>query len=275
MTAAAANDNGRPVVLSVESLHKRFGERVVLEDVSLQVREGEILVVMGPSGCGKSTLLRCMIGALRPDRGRITIFGDPVAFDDRRALDRLRLRFGVMFQGGALFTSQSVGDNVAMPLRRHTQLPEETIAVLVKLKLSQVGLTDAAALLPSEISGGMIKRAALARALALDPRLVLCDEPSAGLDPVTIAVIDELMVNLVRALRVTLVVVTHEMTSAFRIADRMIMLYQGRVVCSGTPQEVRDSPDPIVRQFTTGLAVGPITPVTGKALAADLLEGAS
>lgn len=259
--------------LEVEHLAKSFGPVRILENVSFKVGQGEIVVVMGPSGGGKSTLLNCLIGAHRPDAGVVRFFGEPIDFDDRKALDRVRLKYGVLYQSGALFTSMTVGENVALPLQRHTNLPAETISILVKLKLSQVGLSHASALLPSQISGGMIKRAALARAIALDPRIVFCDEPSAGLDPVTVARIDQLVRDLAKALNIALVVITHEMQSAFRIADRMIMLYDGRVVASGPPEEIRNSEDPLVRQFTEGLTTGPIEqPGTGKELIEELME---
>ncbi len=261
-------------VLEVRGLRKSFQGKEVLAGIDLEVRGGERLVIMGPSGCGKTTLLSCLIGALKPDAGKVMLFGEDFHALDRKERDRLRLKFGVMFQGGALFSSLTVGENVALPLERHSDLPKETIDILVKLKLNQVGLGKAVDLLPAEISGGMIKRAALARAMALDPRILFCDEPSAGLDPVTVTGIDRLLVDQARTHGTALVVVTHEMTSAFRIADRMIMLYDGRVVAEGAPDSIRRSRDPIVAQFIEGRIEGPIGfSETAEDFAESLLEG--
>jgi phospholipid/cholesterol/gamma-HCH transport system ATP-binding protein len=263
---------GTPV-LSVQGLRKSYGDRVVLRDVSFELMPGQVLVVMGPSGCGKSTLMRCLIGAQPIDAGEVAYFGQHVDLARSATLDELRLRLGVLFQSGALFSSLTVGENVAFPLRRHARLPERTIEIIVRLKLNQVGLSHAKDLLPSEISGGMVKRAALARAIALDPQLLYCDEPSAGLDPITVAGIDKLLLDLVRALDVSLVVVTHEMSSAFRIADQMIMLHEGNVLARGTPDEIRASEDPRVQQFIRGDSEGPIDFTSAsKDLGRSLLE---
>jgi len=217
-------------MIDVRHLRKRFGSKVVLEDVSFTVQRGTVCVVMGGSGSGKSTVLRHLIGAYRPDNGEIYLDGEEITQLDARALQQVRRKFGMLFQGGALLNSLTVGENVALPIRHHTELPEETIEIMVKLKLELVGLRDAEHLKPSEISGGMQKRVSLARAIALDPKIVFYDEPSAGLDPIVTGVIDKLMIDLTDKMGITSLVVTHDMQSAFRIADKMIMLHRGRIV---------------------------------------------
>jgi len=255
-------------VVRVVDLVKRFDERAVLDGVSLDVLPGETMVVMGGSGCGKSTLLRHMIGSMWPDAGRVEIFGEDLSgmTDDR--LDQTRKRFGILFQSGALFNSMTVGENVALPLREHTDLDADTIDIIVRIKLELVGLREAMELMPAEISGGMKKRAGLARAIALDPEILFYDEPSAGLDPVTSAEIDQLIMDLSRKLGVTSVVVTHEMDSAFRIADRMAMLDKGRILKVAARQafeRIRDGQATgdetidLIRQFLRGDPEGPIT----------------
>jgi len=264
----AQHDNSTEPVVRVRGLVKRFGDRTVLNGVDLQVQAGETLVVMGGSGCGKSTLLRHMIGSLFPDEGHVALFGQNLSELDEAGLNALRLRFGILFQSGALFNSMTVGDNVALPLREHTDLDEQTIDIMVTIKLELVGLRQAVDLMPAEISGGMKKRAGLARAIALDPEILFYDEPSAGLDPVTSAEIDHLIMDLAGKLGVTSVVVTHEMDSAFRIADRMAMLDRGVVLQVGPRSEfeaMRDGPPAgeerhdLVRQFLRGDSDGPIT----------------
>jgi phospholipid/cholesterol/gamma-HCH transport system ATP-binding protein len=252
--------------IQVQSVTKRFDGRTVLDRIDLKVFKGETLVILGGSGSGKSTLLRLMIGNIRPENGDILIHppaeeAEPISLCGMTAqqLDEYRKSIGVLFQSGALFNSMSVADNVALPLREHTDLPEETIGIMVKIKLELVGLREHADKMPSQLSGGMKKRAGLARALALDPRALFYDEPSAGLDPVTSAEIDQLIIDLNKQLGVTSVVVTHEMDSAFRIADRMVLLDRGKFIVSGTPQEMRDNTDPLVRQFVHGLTEGPLT----------------
>jgi phospholipid/cholesterol/gamma-HCH transport system ATP-binding protein len=272
----------QPSAIRVSGVTKIFGTRTVLDAINLEVRHGETLVILGGSGSGKSTLLRLMIGNERYNGGEIYIrnFGGEngngngggpedsakapapeKTLHDMTAdeLDDYRKSIGVLFQSGALFNSMSVADNVALPLREHTDLPEETIEIMVKIKLELVGLRQHAEKMPSELSGGMKKRAGLARAIALDPKILFYDEPSAGLDPVTSAEIDQLILDLNRKLGVTSVVVTHEMDSAFRIADRMVLLDRGKFIVSGTPDEMRDSTDPLVRQFVHGLTEGPLT----------------
>ncbi|MBI4604203.1 MAG: ABC transporter ATP-binding protein [Planctomycetes bacterium] len=246
------------VVIEVKDLHVAFDGRPVLAGVDLRVYRGETLVIMGGSGCGKSTLLRTMIGALRPNRGKVVLLGKDLHALDEDGLDALRKRFGILFQSGALYNSMTVGENVALPLREHTSLDEAIIRIMVKMKLELVGLRDFESLVPSQISGGMRKRVGLARALALDPEIIFYDEPGAGLDPVVAGVIDKLIADLSRKLGVTSIVVTHEMGSAFRVADRMVMLYEGRVVAEGPPEAIRATADPLVRQFIHGEPDGPI-----------------
>ncbi|HWE94551.1 MAG TPA: ABC transporter ATP-binding protein [Tepidisphaeraceae bacterium] len=247
--------------IQVQGVTKIFSGRTVLDSIRLDVNEGETLVILGGSGSGKSTLLRLMIGNESIDGGDIFIghAGKSIRTMKQGELNEYRKSLGVLFQSGALFNSMSVADNVALPLREHTDLPEETIEIMVKIKLELVGLREHSEKMPSQLSGGMKKRAGLARAIALDPRILFYDEPSAGLDPVTSAEIDQLIIDLNRKLGVTSVVVTHEMDSAFRIADRMVLLDRGKFIVSGTPDELRESSDPLVRQFVHGLTEGPLT----------------
>jgi len=268
MPKDGADKADRELLISVIDLFKSFGGRTVLDGVNLEIYSGETMVVMGPSGCGKSTLLRHMIGSIWPDRGRVELLGQDLATLDEQQLDSLRLRFGVLFQSAALMNSMTVGENVALPLKEHTDLDSNTIDIMVRIKLEQVGLRHAVDLMPSQISGGMKKRAGLARAIAMDPQIIFYDEPSAGLDPVTSAEIDRLMMDLSHKLGVTSMVVTHEMDSAFRIADRMAMLDGGRIVKVGPRSEfenIRDSAasgdhdTDLIRQFLRGDDEGPIT----------------
>ncbi|HEX8340278.1 MAG TPA: ABC transporter ATP-binding protein [Tepidisphaeraceae bacterium] len=247
------------IAIKVDKAVKIFGTRTVLDQVQLDVRRGETLVILGGSGSGKSTLLRMMIGSVGIDGGEIDVMGKSLSRLTQTELDDYRKSIGVLFQSGALYNSMTIADNVALPLREHTDLQEETIDIVVKIKLELVGLREHATKLPSEISGGMKKRAGLARALALDPQILFYDEPSAGLDPVTSAEIDELIIQLNKVLGVTSVVVTHEMDSAFRIADRMVLLDRGKFIVSGTPDEMKNNKDPLVRQFVYGLTEGPLT----------------
>jgi phospholipid/cholesterol/gamma-HCH transport system ATP-binding protein len=262
------NPSLRQPVARVVGLVKRFNGPAVLDGVNLEVFAGETMVVMGPSGCGKSTLLRHMIGSMWPDEGRVELFGQDLGAMSDCELDSARKRFGILFQSGALFNSMTVGENVALPLREHTNLDEETIEIIVRIKLELVGLREAIDRMPSEISGGMKKRAGLARAIALDPEILFYDEPTAGLDPVTSAEIDHLIMDLSGKLGVTSVVVTHEMDSAFRIADRMAMLDRGRMLKVGTRREFQDiceclssgaQTSDLIRRFLRGEPDGPIT----------------
>lgn len=261
-------DSTNSPTIKVCGLVKRFGDRTVLEGVTLDIQPGETMVIMGGSGCGKSTLLRHMVGSFMPDEGHVELLGQNLTLLDEPELDEIRKRFGVLFQSGALFNSMTVGENVALPLKEHTSLDADTIDIMVRIKLELVGLRHAMDLMPAEISGGMKKRAGLARAISLDPEVIFYDEPSAGLDPVTSAEIDQLMMDLSKKLGVTSVVVTHEMDSAFRIADRMAMLDCGRMLMIGKREEFEairdgeptgDETTDLIRQFLKGDSQGPIT----------------
>lgn len=245
-------------MIRVRNLVKGFDGTKVLDGVTFTAEKGKITVIMGGSGGGKSTLLRCLIGALRVDSGEIWIGDKEITRLREVEMNEVRKRFGMCFQNGALFNSMTVGENVALPIREHTRLAEHVISIMVKMKLELVGLRDAENLMPSQISGGMAKRVAVARALALDPEIVFYDEPSAGLDPIVRAVIDELMMDLSNKLGITSVVITHELGSAFKIADHMVMLYKGQVVAEGTPEEIQNSDDPVINQFIHGSPDGPV-----------------
>ena len=262
---------GEPII-EVRGLRKAFGKQVVLDGIDLDIRRGETVVVMGGSGCGKSTFLRMLIGSFPPTEGTITLLGHQIDQLGEEGLNEVRKKFGILFQSGALFQSMTLAQNVALPLEEHTDVDPMIIDIQVKIKLELVGLREHAEKLPAQISGGMKKRAGLARALALDPVILFYDEPSAGLDPVTSAEIDQLIVDLTKKLGVTSVVVTHEMDSAFTIADRMVMLDKGRVLRIGTRDEfdvlrnigddavpTLSDDDQLIRQFLRGDPVGPIT----------------
>lgn len=230
-------------VIRVRDLVAYYGPRQILHGVDFTVRRGEIMVIMGGSGSGKTTLLRHMLGLKRPTSGSIGILGRDITRVSTRELYRLRREMGVAFQGGALFGSMTVAENVQLPLREHTRLDENTIRIMTRMKLEVVNLSGFEHLMPSELSGGMTKRVALARAVIMDPKLLFFDEPSAGLDPVVSAELDELILKLRSALNMTIVVVTHELESAFKIADRITMLHQGEVLVAGSVGEVRNSDD--------------------------------
>jgi phospholipid/cholesterol/gamma-HCH transport system ATP-binding protein len=256
----AANSQ-REVIIRVEDFTAAYNGQKVLEHVSFEVCAGEVFAILGGSGCGKSTLLKHMIGLYRPAAGRILIDGDDIAaapVEERLGILR---KFGVMYQSGALFGSMTLLENVSLPLEEFTDLPPEAIRLIALMKLQRVGLSGAADRMPSELSGGMQKRAAIARAMALDPQLLFLDELSAGLDPITSAGLDQLVLNLARGLKITFVVVTHEMPSIFAIADRVIMLdkQEKGIIAMGSPQELRDHcGDRRVRQFFSREAPGEI-----------------
>ncbi|MBK8205866.1 MAG: ABC transporter ATP-binding protein [Planctomycetes bacterium] len=259
----------------VRNLTKTYDDNIVLNDLTFTLERGKVYVVMGPSGCGKSTLLRQLIGAETPDAGHVTIGGVDMHSPDRKVRDEARRKFGVLFQSAALLNGLTVAENVALPIQRHTDLPQSTIDLMVRLKLELVGMGAASDKYPYEISGGMKKRAGLARAIALDPAIVFYDEPSAGLDPVMIGVIDKLIMDLTNKLGITSVVITHEMPSIFRIADEVLMLYNGRFVFRGTAEQLRRSSDPLVRQFLNGDPEGPINAPRQLAELSDRLLGGS
>jgi phospholipid/cholesterol/gamma-HCH transport system ATP-binding protein len=236
-------------MISVRDLRVQYGEREILHGLTFDVTSGETLVILGGSGSGKSTLLRTLVGLEKPSAGQIWMKGQDIATVSRDGMDEIRKKIGMSFQGGALFGSMTVGENVALPLHEHTKLEVSTIEIVVRLKLDQVGLTGFEDYLPSELSGGMKKRAAVARAIAMDPEILFFDEPSAGLDPIIAAGIDHLILQLKKAFHITMIVVTHELASAFLIADRMMLIDKGQILAYGTTEEMRSSTQPRVRQF--------------------------
>ncbi len=238
-----------PVVVETRDLTVRFDDRAVLDRVSLRVRRGEIYVIMGPSGCGKTTLLRCLVGLLAPTEGSALLRGRDLASLDQEESERARRATGMVFQGGALLNSITLRENVALPIREHLRMPPGVVEEAVRMRLAQVGLLQAAGRMPSELSGGMRKRAGIARALALDPDIVFFDEPTSGLDPITADGIDNLVLELRDALGVTMVVVTHDLPSARKIADRMVVLAEGRALMEGPWEAVEAARDPAVRDF--------------------------
>jgi len=241
-------------IISVRDLRLRFGEREILHGISFDVRRYETLVILGGSGSGKSTLLRALVSLEKPSAGEIWVKGKNMAQVSGAEMDEIRKKLGMSFQGGALFGSLTVGENVALPLREHTKLEDLTIQIIVRLKLEQVGLAGFEDYMPSQLSGGMKKRAAVARAMAMDPEILFFDEPSAGLDPIIAAGIDNLILKLKKAFRISFVVVTHELASAFLIADRVLLLDKGDIVALGTREELRESTHPRVRQFLNRIA---------------------
>jgi phospholipid/cholesterol/gamma-HCH transport system ATP-binding protein len=241
-------------LIEFRNVHKRFGRQVVLDGIDLRIDEGESLVVIGASGSGKSVMLKHMVGLLQPDEGEVWFDGRRVDNLPERQLALIRVQFGFLFQMGALFDSMNVEENVAFPLVEHSDLKNEQISRVVDDKLRMVGLPEVRKKMPAELSGGQRKRVALARAIALDPRVILYDEPTTGLDPIRADVINELILKLQDELKVTSVVVTHDMHSAFKVGDRIVMLHEGRLIFDGTPQEIRASEDLIVKRFVLGEA---------------------
>lgn len=245
-------------LVEIDNLTFRRADRVIYDGITLSIPKGKITAVMGPSGIGKTTLLRLIGGQLTPDEGDIQFDGYSVVAMSRKELYQARRRMSMLFQSGALFTDMTVFDNVAFPLREHTKLSEDLIATTVALKLQAVGLRGAAQLMPSELSGGMARRAALARAIALDPDLIMYDEPFAGQDPISMGVLVKLIRGLNDALNLTSVVVTHDVTEVLTIADYIYILADKRVICEGTAQQIRESDSELVQQFLKGKADGPV-----------------
>lgn len=246
-------------MIIVSNVHKSFGPKKVLKGVNLKIYDGESLVILGPSGCGKSVLLKNIIGLMKPDSGQVIIDGEDITRFDQKRLDALRMRMGMLFQSAALFDSLNVEENIAFGLRRHTKLSNLAIHHLVSEKLELVGLPGTNYLMPSELSGGMRKRVGLARAIAMEPEIILYDEPTTGLDPIMTSAIDELHLSLKERLGVTSIVVTHDLKSAYRVCDRIALHYGGQIVEIGTREEIINSPNPVVQQFIRGEAQGPMT----------------
>jgi len=244
--------------IDIKNVAFAYGERPILTNINLSIPKGKLVAVMGGSGCGKTTLLRLLAGQQRPQRGEVTVGGERVDQMDNKALYRFRRKMGMLFQFGALFTDLSVFDNVAFPLRENTDLPESVIRDLVLMKLSAVGLRGTQDMKTSELSGGMARRVALARSVALDPALMLYDEPFTGLDPISLGVIAHLIKRINAALGTTAIMVTHDMHHSLELADHVYFMAHGEIVASGTPQEVLSSTDPWVAQFVRGAADGPV-----------------
>ena len=242
------------MTIELINLVKRFGGHPVLDGVNLTIRGGETMVIIGRSGCGKSVLLKHIIGLMRPDEGQVLVDGEEISRLEGSALAKLRLRLAMLFQGAALFDSLTVGENVAFPLVEHSALSEDQITARVKECLKRVGLEGTDRMKPAELSGGMRKRAGLARAIALEPRVILYDEPTTGIDPIMADSINHLIVGLRDRMKVTGVVVTHDMVSAYKVGDRIAMLHEGRIAQVGTVSEIRSTQNPVVKQFILGMA---------------------
>src|SRR6202158_1437893 len=249
MDKETLNPSPSTAAISLRDLRVSYGEREILHGITFDVATAETMVILGGSGSGKSTLLRTLVGLEKPTSGQIWVQGKNIAAISPEELDQIRKKTGMSFQGGALFGSMTVGENVALPLREHTKLEDSTIGIMLRLKLEQVGLAGFEDYMPSQLSGGMKKRAAVARALAMDPEILFFDEPSAGLDPIIAAGIDQLILELKKAFHMTIIVVTHELASAFLIADRMVLIDKGNIVAIGNTEEMRTSAQPRVRQF--------------------------
>ena len=246
-------------MIKIRNVHKTFNSQHVLRGVNLHIKKGETVVIIGRSGCGKSVLLKHMIGLLSPDRGSISIADQKVSNLKGKLLDELRMKFGMLFQGAALFDSLNVFDNVGFSYLEHSDMDIAQIKKQVSSALESVDLVDIEDKMPAELSGGMKKRVGLARAICAHPQIMLYDEPTTGLDPIMADMINDLIIRLHTQLNVTSVVVTHDMTSAYKVATKIAMLYDGKIIAVGTPDEIRNTSDPIVRQFITGAAKGPIT----------------
>lgn len=247
------------VIVSLRNVHKSFGEKMVLDGVSLDVRRGESVVIVGGSGTGKSVTIKHIIGLLKPDSGEVTVLGKEITSLGAREINEIRRNFGMSFQEGALFDSMSVFENVAFPLRRHTKMSEDEIRERVEACLELVHLEGVDAKRPSELSGGMRRRVGFARAISLEPQILLFDEPTTGLDPVISDVVADIILEMDRRLETTTITITHDMKVAFKIADRVAMLHKGRVIEEGTPEKFQESANPSVQQFIHGRADGPLT----------------
>ncbi|MDY0014222.1 MAG: ABC transporter ATP-binding protein [Rhodocyclaceae bacterium] len=254
----AVTSNDQAPLVALKSVRFGYAEREILRGIDLVVPRGKVVAIMGGSGCGKTTLLRLIGGQLQAGSGEVTVGGESLAGISRSGLYALRRRMGMLFQFGALFTDMSVFDNVAFPLREHTDLPESMIRDLVLMKLHAVGLRGAASLMPSELSGGMARRVALARTVALDPMLIMYDEPFAGLDPIALGVIGQIIRTLNDALGASSIVVTHDIHESLEIVDYIYFVSEGKIVAEGTPEEIRNSQDPWVHQFVWAQADGPV-----------------
>ncbi|MDH5856586.1 ABC transporter ATP-binding protein [Lampropedia aestuarii] len=275
MTIDSSQPDGARSLVQINRLHFGYGDRPILRDVSLQIPLGKVTAIMGASGGGKTTLLRLISGQNRPAPGTVLFDGVDVGAQNTKGLYALRRRMGMLFQFGALFTDMTVFENVAFPLREHSSLPEDLLRSIVLMKLNAVGLRGARDLLPSEISGGMARRVALARAIALDPELIMYDEPFAGLDPIALGTTARLIRRLNDALGTTSVLVSHDLDETFSIADHVVILANGAIAEQGTPEQIRHSQDPLVQQFVQGAFDGPVKfHYPGQSLAQDFLSEA-
>lgn len=245
-------------MIEIIDLHKSFGEHEVLNGVNLRIKDGETIVIIGRSGEGKSVLLKHIVGLLKPDKGSVQINGEDITRMDEKHLSEVQKRFGMLFQSAALFDSLTVRDNVGFGLRNNSHITESQIDKIVKEKLSMVGLEGISHLKPADLSGGMKKRVGLARAIAANPDFILYDEPTTGIDPIMGDIINDLILDLKAKLKITSIAVTHDMVSAYKIADRIAMLHEGKIIETGSPHEIKNTSNPIVKQFITGSAKGPI-----------------
>lgn len=246
-------------MIKISNLYKSFDNQMVLKGLDLEINKGETVVIIGRSGCGKSVLLKHMIGILKPDGGEVVVDGQKIADIKEKNLVDFRMKFGMLFQGAALFDSLDVYENVGFALLEHTDLKEPEIRKRVRQALESVDLTNIEHKRPAELSGGMKKRVGLARAICNKPQIILYDEPTTGLDPIMADMINDLIIRLQNQLKITSIVVTHDMTSAYKVGSRIAMLYEGKIIAQGSPDQIRNTQDPIVRQFITGAAKGPIT----------------
>lgn len=251
-------------MIKVVDLYKAFGPKKVLQGANLEIHKGESMVVLGGSGTGKSVLIKCIIGILTADAGQVYVAGKEVISMNESQLNVIRKRFGMLFQGGALFDSLSVWENVGFGLKQHTRLSDKEIKERAVEKLKLVGLFNVENLRTTELSGGMMKRVSLARAICMEPEILLYDEPTTGLDPIMADVINELIIHLKKTIKVTSIAITHDMVSAYKIADKIAMLYKGKIIEVGTPDEIRGSKNEVVQQFIHGRAEGPITAENGE-----------